>query len=941
MFSDATDKACLGQSPLSPQPDLTPDEPSLDEFGFVAVARPLVTQMLEHASGCLLRLTTSTRLFCAASVRQRLWTEAIDVLRPLVEQTLTEQLNHARRGRPPSASTEHELHAFFRRLPHLGRPFETTPVVPRLLALRAQLWCAAFERFIDRLIADWPAIERKRLVSTDRLEVVSFDAAGDEHRGSQVVRVIRFDQSALVYKPHSVSVDERYDALLQWLTSKQPGLRFRSRRLLDLGTHGWTEYVRAEPCQTHEDAIAFYERLGAQLALVHLLQGTDFHVDNLVAAGAFPVLVDVEALFHQPLVVEPTDRLKAALEASVIGTGLVPTSASADDQSGIAGHRSNSEWGLRWVDDGLVRRREEGWVSTPTPENAPSLAGARLDPHEFIEPLRNGFRQTLRCVIEHREALLASGGPLDAFEGAETRVILRPTRIYAMLLNGSRHPSRLESEEKQRAHFDRLVTLASPNPMLMALARAEVTALAQGDIPTFRSSPDSRCLTTDDGEDIEVFEDSALTQVRQRLRALDETAVARQDALLRGALRTLEIESTKGRVFVEAPLSPGAPVERAALEAEAERIVEQLRLTAVRAGGLATWFGLSSTRGESYRWAPVRADLYEGLPGIALCLAAAAKAFQRPTYATLAHEAARTWETLLPSHPATHGLYGGLGGALLAIDRLTQYDIDLTAHLPNLIGTLTQSIEQDLGLDVVAGAAGTVLAALAVNQPTHREALETLAFSAGEHLRRQLFPEGRLKNSLTGFAHGATGYALAFGLLEQLAPGYGFRDACAGALAFEREHFDEQRGNWRDLRAPERTDFATSWCYGAPGVVLALLALPSCVSHLVPENELAAAAVGIERDGFGKGHCLCHGDVGNLEALAALARRGFGHVERPRQLAGAVVAQMQTHGWLSGAPLGAETPGLMMGLAGMGYGLLSLAQPDVFPTLLVGGHGVH
>jgi lantibiotic modifying enzyme len=50
---------------------------------------------------------------------------------------------------------------------------------------------------------------------------------------------------------------------------------------------------------------------------------------------------------------------------------------------------------------------------------------------------------------------------------------------------------------------------------------------------------------------------------------------------------------------------------------------------------------------------------------------------------------------------------------------------------------------------------------------------------------------------------------------------------------------------------------------------------------------------------------------------------------------------MQTHGWLSGAPLGAETPGLMMGLAGMGYGLLSLAQPDVFPTLLVGGHGVH
>jgi lantibiotic modifying enzyme len=34
-------------------------------------------------------------------------------------------------------------------------------------------------------------------------------------------------------------------------------------------------------------------------------------------------------------------------------------------------------------------------------------------------------------------------------------------------------------------------------------------------------------------------------------------------------------------------------------------------------------------------------------------------------------------------------------------------------------------------------------------------------------------------------------------------------------------------------------------------------------------------------------------------------------------------------------PLGVETPGLMTGLAGIGYQLLRLAAPDIIPSVLV------
>jgi hypothetical protein len=43
----------------------------------------------------------------------------------------------------------------------------------------------------------------------------------------------------------------------------------------------------------------------------------------------------------------------------------------------------------------------------------------------------------------------------------------------------------------------------------------------------------------------------------------------------------------------------------------------------------------------------------------------------------------------------------------------------------------------------------------------------------------------------------------------------------------------------------------------------------------------------------------------------------------------------QEYGWVTGVPLGVETPGLMTGLAGIGYELLRLAAPERVPSVLL------
>jgi hypothetical protein len=61
--------------------------------------------------------------------------------------------------------------------------------------------------------------------------------------------------------------------------------------------------------------------------------------------------------------------------------------------------------------------------------------------------------------------------------------------------------------------------------------------------------------------------------------------------------------------------------------------------------------------------------------------------------------------------------------------------------------------------------------------------------------------------------------------------------------------------------------------------------------------------------------------------------RGF--PRKTYRLAAILLESIRREGWLCGNPSGVESPGLMTGLAGIGYGLLRLAEPARVPAVLV------
>jgi lantibiotic modifying enzyme len=118
-----------------------------------------------------------------------------------------------------------------------------------------------------------------------------------------------------------------------------------------------------------------------------------------------------------------------------------------------------------------------------------------------------------------------------------------------------------------------------------------------------------------------------------------------------------------------------------------------------------------------------------------------------------------------------------------------------------------------------------------------------------------------------------------------------------------------------------------SWCGGLSGAVLAATDLD--------ENTRAVQVLGERRPL--RDTSLCHGELGVVEALVVLAdKRDDDRAAMYRDRAAALLlGALEQFGPRCGTPRGVPSPGLLTGLAGIGYGLLRLGFADQVPSVLL------
>jgi lantibiotic modifying enzyme len=238
----------------------------------------------------------------------------------------------------------------------------------------------------------------------------------------------------------------------------------------------------------------------------------------------------------------------------------------------------------------------------------------------------------------------------------------------------------------------------------------------------------------------------------------------------------------------------------------------------------------------------------------------------------------------------------------------------------------------------MSGAAGALLIALRwYAQTKDPSALEAAALAAlklketAEHQKTGVawntVKDINYDKRLGGLSHGVTGIAWALSEWAEIGHDADARLLATEAYAYERTLFDKAHGTWVDAR---HNKYMCHWCHGAVGIGLAANRMRSTLGNTECDKIIYQAQKATWKYGFMNNHCLCHGNLGNSEIF--LTR---GDQERSAKILSNVLADYKRRKeWLCGLPGSTTTPGLMCGLAGIGYGLLRHTYPHDIPNIL-------
>lgn len=830
------------------------------------------------------------------------------------------------------------------RADHLREMLVKYPVAGRLVATRIKAWVEATAEFIERLQDDLPEIAAclLRLPEGDAVVVEIESRLSDPHDHGRSVSIVEFsDGSRVVYKPRSLAPEAAWQAFVSELGGRHAML---AATVVDRGAYGWMEYVARRDVEDADDVRAFYRSAGSLLCLARAFSLKDLHFENVVAAGCRPVPIDLETIAQpgtRTHAATTLDRITAGREAilddTVWATEALPARHSLSDRPPMdisafadmsAASRRRPVWrGLGT--DAIALSFEEDPIPSA---NLPRLNGTVTAATPFVDEIVAGFEESWTALVHGREALAGVGGLLEGIAGIPVRFIARPTEIYYRVLARASDPEKLRNGLDYSIELEAIHQAAGMTdvpPGLRRVAEAELEALHRGDIPRFAVAAgetgvfDSGCLLAAD-----LVDRSGVAAIRLRLDNMTPEQLDLERDIIRasfGAARSGGILSAPAAIDLGSarPLSPDEALD------EAIHIGRSVANAARRRpNGEPAWIGVAyetSIAGPAV--VALDEGLYQGTTGIAVFLAALHRATGDRRWADLAESALNDARRLARETPAGEtaatvkqlGLgLGGIGGLVygltLAGDLLGSKPIvDDAVRLASWIDPTAVESEDDL----LGGSIGAVPGLLALHgrgaMAGSRDAIEACC----RPMRADISLAG-----VDGYGHGQAGAVAT--------------RALAGDFSNSMPLQVEPLMRCVDSSSP---DGPVGWCKGPIGHALGRFALrarlaavrASDIAELDRAVDVAIAApLALDQ--------LCCGLFGGVEALLVASRHGRGDLaEKAGVLARALISRARGEGGfrlLAGLPAGIGNAGLFQGTSGIGYTLLRLARPQIFPSIL-------
>lgn len=779
---------------------------------------------------------------------------------------------------------------------------------------------------------------KNNLLKDDDEEIYKVSILGDLHGGKAVTKVVT-NKSKLLYKPRSLENDKFFLEFLEYIFDLQRNeiSDFYQYKFIDCKEYGWIEYI--ENTETSKSNInIYYQRVGYLLGIAYLLNISDLHFENVLCSGAYPVLVDLETIFHTSIY-QPkfrnlaTQRIEEQAGNSVFATGMLPIFKKdkkyGGDISGILGGTFNKEERIIINpnrDDIQFKKR---LVRIHRKEHIPFFTENgvlnRYNPENFVLDIIEGFKFSYNVFLSNKQKILSF--IKKKAQKVKVRVLARNTVEYSILIQAAKSPV---YANKRYAIFNKLSEFGS-DLLNDRLIKSEIKQMQTLSIPYFYVNVQSKII-----KDIDNINVHNLTRTPFEFFLEKVQEYSLEDLMFQTKLISFSLES-QNKLFVDSKNFEIYKYQKGTLN-DLHNVIENLVDIIINNAIIderdysINWMSLGISEEEEILFESLSDDMYKGVSGIGIALlkyyednynikkSRKVKSVLDTIYASIL----RNIDDIDISNKDLSFFNGEIGKVAFLYKYEIKFGISNQTSKRYMKKILDEVMTREFNFDDIIGGLPGIISYFYNQKMFLKEVI-----IMGDKLLRNI----ENKTIMASYAHGQSGLMITLLYL------YNLTNEKKYLLQFQKEWKKENKlklnKGWKDIRQ-EGIKYSVSWCNGVTGQLISRLKAmeinqKSKVFNELDEklmkkeiNELLQLLIneGLEQNNF----CLCHGNSGNLLVLNYYQK----HFDNAN---GKLAKKIENHfysisgfglktGWICGLGNHFYSFGIMTGISGILYALL-------------------
>ena len=729
--------------------------------------------------------------------------------------------------------------------------YDEYPVAARIATVRTKYLIKNYTDILEHLDIDYEDI--KRFLNKESLELTNIElSTGDSHGQGNSVTILNFKEKKLVYKPKDLRVSIAFEKFINWYSSSDL-LDLKIPKGIYRENYCYNEFIEAKFCINEEQVEKFYIRYGYLIAICYLLNINDLHLENVVACGEYPVIIDMETLFQCSAELKDDsiyyELIKYLEVNSVANSLLLPKQINIGidgtvDLSALNGRET--ETNQKILMPKMINTDQFHYENVKSifigGNNIPKFNKTEeVDISKYNMLIYEGFNDFIHFIMKNKSECIKI---LDSFKGKKIRCLTKSTEKYASMIRFSNHPN----YNREMKYRERLLMNVWAYPYRdKRIVKSEVRDMLFNDIPIFFTYVDSKNLVDSQGKIYTDYHNKTGYELAvDKINKLSEKEIIMQQSILVLSLGILNPYLNQK----VAKRDINYNVRKVDCLKQAKKISDELMKGAcVREDGC-SFIDIDCNDKKEWKLVPVNEALYGGLSGIAVFFLEMYIRTKENVYLTNYKKIIKTAIVQIKNtmfESAFTGWLSPMYPLILEYKYLGQISdteyLDFTAK--KLKSLKVEDIKNLKQSDYVSGISGTIrLLALLKETFGDKYITQNIIINFGVVLKERLEDKTDVSIVKSGIAHGICGvmYGLiSAGLIEPII----VKDMLSKEVQIEILEKDSYK-----------------WCWGLPGMIQARLAILKINSDCIDTNELNDLISKFEGEltNLVNNDTLCHGN---------------------------------------------------------------------------------